>query len=139
MLDSLTANYKLLSKIGEGSFSEVIKVRELETGKLFAAKRLFRDFKSIEEVEEYSELLILRKINYHPFVLHLENSVYEAETFKLTLIFNLMDESLYDNIKDRKRRLSETKCQQYLFMLVQGLEFLHKHGIFHRYLKEKIF
>lgn len=37
-------DYKILEKIGEGSFSEVVKVREIKTGIFYAAKKLNEPF-----------------------------------------------------------------------------------------------
>ena len=132
MLDSLINNYFLIEKIGEGSFSEVLKVKDKRSGQFFAAKRLTRPFGSMEEVEEYNELTALKKLEHHPNVLYLVEVVYESEQNSLSLIFNLMDKSLYDHIKDRKKKLSEAKCQNFVYQLLNGLEYLHKNGIFHR-------
>jgi renal tumor antigen len=135
MLDSLLHNYALLCKIGEGSFSEVLKVKEKCSGQLFAAKRLTRSFLSIEEVEGYQELQTLLKLETHPNILNLVEYVYESEHRILTIIFNLMDFSLYDYIRDRKRKLSECRCKNFLYQLSQGLCYLHSNGIFHRDIK----
>lgn len=132
MLNSLVDNYSLICKIGEGSFSEVLKVKDLKTGVLCAAKRLTKPFSSVEEVENYSELRTFKKLGYHPNILNLIEHVFEPETGILTLIFNLMDHSLYDHIKDRNRKLTETRCKNYIFQIVQALIYLHQHDIFHR-------
>jgi renal tumor antigen len=130
MLDSLKKHYSLISRIGEGSFSEVLKVKSRETGEFFAAKRLTNPFASVEDVENYSELIILRKLDYHPNILHLVDYIFESDT--LTLVFNLMDMSFYDFIKDRKRKLSESRCKNYIYQLLNGVNYLHQNGIFHR-------
>jgi renal tumor antigen len=132
MLDSLANHYLLISKIGEGSFSEVLKVKSRETGEFFAAKRLTNPFTSLEEVEEYTELRTLKKLEFHPNVLHLVEYVYEPNPGTLSLIFNLMDMSLYDFIKDRKRKLPESRCKNYIYQLLNGINYLHQNGIFHR-------
>lgn len=132
MLDSLDNYYKTKCKIGEGSYSKVVKVQDIFTGNFYAAKRLLRKFMNMQEVEDYNELKTLRRLDYHPNVLILQQCVYEAETQQLTLIFNLMDMSLYDYIKDRNRKLSERRCQNYIFQLIQGVDYLHNNGIFHR-------
>lgn len=36
--------YKILNKIGEGSFSEVLKCKDVRTGEYLAAKRLKKTF-----------------------------------------------------------------------------------------------
>lgn len=132
MLNSFNDNYQELSKIGEGSFSEVFKVEDIKTKGFFAAKRLRKTFESLEEVEEYSELKIFKKLDFHPNVINLCNYVFEADKGVLTLIFNLMDMSLYDFVKDRKRKLPESKCQNYIYQLLHAVNFLHSNGIFHR-------
>lgn len=132
MLDSLLNNYQLISKIGEGSFSEVLKVKDKRTGQLLAAKRLTKPFACVEEVEEYSELKTFKRLTSHPHVLQLVDYVYEPDQGTLTLIFNLMDMSLYDYIKDRRRKLAESRCKNYIYQLVQAIAYLHQNGIFHR-------
>lgn len=135
MLDSLLNNFALINKIGEGSFSEVLKVKDKKNGKYYAAKRLTKYFGSIEEVTDSAELKTLRKIEYHPNILSLVEVVYEPQHGALTLIFDLMDMSLYDFIKVRNKRLSESRCKNFLFQLALGLNHLHRSGIFHRDIK----
>ena len=42
----LFPEYKIIDKIGEGSFSEVVKCQDRETGELYAAKRLKKTFQT---------------------------------------------------------------------------------------------
>jgi renal tumor antigen len=135
MLDSLVRNYSLESKIGEGSFSEVLKVMEKSTGRFFAAKRLTQTFVDLEDVNKYPELKVMLQLQQHPNILNLFEWVYESDCRILTLIFNLMDMSLYEYIRDRKRKLSEQRCKNFLFQLANALAFLHRHGVFHRDVK----
>lgn len=135
MLDNLLNNYLLISKIGEGSFSEVLKVKDKKTGNLYAAKRLTKYFNTSDEVINYVELRTMQKLEYHSNVISLIEVIYENQLGALTLIFDLMDMSMYDFIKNRKRTLSETRCKCYMFQLVLGLNHLHRNGIFHRDIK----
>lgn len=135
MLTSLSSKYTLQDKIGEGSFSEVFKVKDKKTGQFFAAKRLYRSFENIDEVNDYEELKILHKLTYHQNIAHIMDFVYEPTSRKLTLIFNLMDQSLYDYIRDKKTRLPETRCKNYLYQLGHGIFYLHNNGIYHRDIK----
>ena len=134
MLDSLN-NYNVICKIGEGSFSEVLKVKDKKTRQFYAAKRLTKNYSSLDEAVNCDELKTLRKLEYHPNVLSLVDFVYDEENGTLTLLFDLMDMSIYDYIKNRKKTLSEKRCKNYLFQMVQGLSYLHRSGIFHRDLK----
>lgn len=135
MLDDLLSNYTLIGKLGEGSFSEVLKVKHKKTGSFYAAKRLTKRYLTLSDAEECDELRTLQKLDYHPNVLSLIEPVYELQTGTLTLIFDLMDMSMYDYIKDRKKNLSETKCKHFIYQLAQGLSHLHRSGIFHRDIK----
>lgn len=135
MRDNLLNNYVLVKKIGEGSFSEVLKVKDKKTGKYLAAKRLTKPFAKLEDAVDCAELKTFQKLEYHPNILSLVDFVYEQNNGMLTFIFDLMDMSMYDHIKNRKKTLSETRCKNYLFQLVQGLNHLHRSGVFHRDIK----
>lgn len=135
MMNGLLTNYTLISKIGEGSFSVVLKVKEKKTGNFFAAKRLIKFYATTEEAGNCAELKTLQQLEYHPNILSLVASAFEVQKGELYLIFDLMDMSLYDFIKDRKKTLSESRCKDYMFQLAQGLNHLHRSGIFHRDIK----
>lgn len=135
MLDNLLNHFTLITKIGEGSFSEVLKVKDKKTGRHYAAKRLTKPFVNLDEAMNCAELKTLQKLEYHPNVLSLVDFVFEPNNGMLTLILDLMDMSMYDYIKNRRKALSETRCKHYMFQLVQGLNHLHRSGIFHRDIK----
>jgi renal tumor antigen len=127
----MLGNYEIVRKIGEGQFSEVYKIRDPKTKMCFAAKKLLENFNEDNFEKECSEMRML-KLDIHPNILSLLDSVYDGESKVLTLVYELMDMSLYDYIKNRKKCLSETKCKFYLFQLTAGLNHLHRNGIFHR-------
>ncbi|XP_023290152.1 MAPK/MAK/MRK overlapping kinase [Orussus abietinus] len=128
--------YKILQKIGEGSFSEVLKCQNRESGVLYAAKRLKRTYQNVNEISESPEVIAMRKITRHPNILYMIETHYDPLSGKVTLIFELMDMSLYDLMKARKgRTLKEHTVKVYLYQLLKGLEHLHNHGIFHRDVK----
>lgn len=110
-------------------------VKDIKTEKKFAAKCLTKYHSSLHEAKNCAELKMLQKLEQHPNVLSLFECVFDADKGLLTLIFDLMDMSMYDHIKNRKKALSETKCKFYMFQLVKGLKHLHRHGIFHRDIK----
>ncbi|XP_008544096.1 MAPK/MAK/MRK overlapping kinase [Microplitis demolitor] len=136
MSTSFFKKYKVVEKIGEGSFSEVLKCQDRATGIYYAGKKLKKIFTSMNEMLESPEVIVMRKITRHPNILHMIESHYNPMTGKVILIFELMDMSLYDLIKSRKSRvMSEQKIRFYLYQLLKGLEHLHKNGIFHRDIK----
>lgn len=52
--------YKLIAKIGEGTFSEVLKAQSLKTGELVAIKCMKNLFKSIEQVQKLREIQAIK-------------------------------------------------------------------------------
>lgn len=55
---------------------------------------------------------------------------------KLYMIFEYMDGTIYDMIlKHRANTMSEELVKSIIAQVLQGLEFLHGHGVFHRDLK----
>lgn len=42
---------------------------------------------------------------------------------------------MYDFIKNRNRKLSESRVKNYLYQLIRGLNHLHRNGFFHRDIK----
>ncbi|XP_044762258.1 MAPK/MAK/MRK overlapping kinase-like isoform X2 [Coccinella septempunctata] len=134
-MSNFQSKYKVLQKIGEGSFSEVLKCQNRETGECFAAKRLKKSYKSNEGVLNCAEIIAAQKIPYHQNVLNLLEFHYENLTGKAIFIFELMDMSMYDLLKNRTRRLPETRVKFFLYQILKGLTHLHNHGLFHRDVK----
>jgi renal tumor antigen len=126
-------NFTMLDKLGEGAFSQVYRVRDRITGQEFAAKILNQPFKNTAQVNRNQELAILRRLDYHTNVLTMVDHMFDSR--HLVMLFHIMDGSLFDFIKDRKRKLSETKCQDFLHQMALGLSFIHANGIFHRDIK----
>ncbi|XP_043478561.1 MAPK/MAK/MRK overlapping kinase-like [Leptopilina heterotoma] len=136
MSDTFLKKYKAIEKIGEGSFSDVLKCQNRVSGELFAAKRLKKTFFNIKEILECPEVSTMRKITRHPNVLYVLECLYDSLSGRVTLIFELMDMSLFVMMKARKGQIiMEHKVKLYLHQLLKGLEHLHKHGIFHRDIK----
>lgn len=135
MLDNFESHFIWDKKLGEGSFSHVFKVKDKRSGKFHAAKKLFRNYPTFEDTLDCAELKTLQKLEYHPNVLSIVDFVHDQREGQLILIFDLMDMSLYDFFKDRKRPLSEKRCKNYLYQMVLGLQHLHRSGIFHRDIK----
>ncbi|XP_055599244.1 MAPK/MAK/MRK overlapping kinase-like [Uranotaenia lowii] len=129
------ADYKILEKIGEGSFSEVYQIRQRRTGLHYAAKKLNKLYKTSAEALECSEIQVMKVLDYHPNVVSFVDILHDEINGTLTLIMELMDMSMYDYIKNRKRCLSEKRVKRFLYQIVCGLNHLHRNGIFHRDIK----
>jgi serine/threonine protein kinase len=59
-------------KLGEGTFSEVLKVKHKVSGQVFAMKRFRKRFNStFEEMQNLREIQALRRLNPHKHVIDL--------------------------------------------------------------------
>ncbi|KAA6376816.1 MAG: putative MAPK/MAK/MRK overlapping kinase [Streblomastix strix] len=127
--------YKILSKKGEGTFSEVFKAMSVKTGRLVAIKRMKQLFRSKEQVNSLREIQALKRLENHPNTIQLLEVLYDRNTGRLALVFELMTCNLYEVIKGRKEYLAESKVKLYMYQMLRALDFLHRNGIFHRDIK----
>ena len=63
--------YRLISKKGEGTFSEVLKAQSIKTGKYVAIKCMKNHFDNIEQVNNLREIQALRRLSPHPQIIKL--------------------------------------------------------------------
>ena len=61
----------MIDKKGEGTFSEVLLAQSLKTGTYVAIKCMKNHFESIEQVNNFAEILALRKLSPHPNIIKL--------------------------------------------------------------------
>ncbi|XP_070631862.1 MAPK/MAK/MRK overlapping kinase isoform X3 [Bos indicus] len=128
-------DYKAIGKIGEGTFSEVMKIQNLRDGNHYACKQMKQRFESIEQVNNLREIQALRRLNPHPNILTLHQVVFDRKSGSLALICELMDMNIYELIRGRRHPLSEKKVRHYMYQLCKSLDHMHRNGIFHRDVK----
>jgi len=61
----------------------------------------------------------------------------DAASGKLALVFELMEQNLYELIQGRAAGLGEEALKRLMFQLLQALAHMHRHGIFHRDVKSE--
>ncbi|CAI9158184.1 unnamed protein product [Rangifer tarandus platyrhynchus] len=128
-------NYKAIGKIGEGTFSEVMKMQNLRDGNYYACKQMKQHFESIEQVNNLREIQALRRLNPHPNILTLHEVVFDRKSGSLALICELMEMNIYELIRGIRHPLSEKKITHYMYQLCKSLDHMHRNGIFHRDVK----
>ncbi|KAM3129476.1 hypothetical protein pb186bvf_018380 [Paramecium bursaria] len=128
-------HYKLLSKKGEGTFSEVIKAVSMRTNQQVAIKCMKSQFTSIEQVNKLKEIQALKKLQAHDNIIKLIEVLYDEPTGRLALVFELMEQNLYEHIKARKVHLKPEKIRHFMFQLLKAIDYMHSNGIFHRDIK----
>lgn len=131
--DVYLGNYKIIQKIGNGSFSNVFKGEHKETSKLVAIKAINTqklDNKILKNIN--MEIDTMLKLNH-------ENILKLHETIKtdshIYLIMDFCDNSdLYKHIK-KKGRFSENDGKSILIQIACGLYVLRKNNLIHRDMK----
>ncbi|KAJ3124813.1 hypothetical protein HK098_000853 [Nowakowskiella sp. JEL0407] len=124
-----------MCKLGEGTFSEVLKVKHKKSGKIFAMKRFRKHFQSYDEVETLREIQALRRLNPHMNVVDLMDVIYDPKHGILSLNFELMECNLYELISKKNTTISESKAKMYFWQICKAVEYMHGKGIFHRDIK----
>ena len=124
--------YRVLKKIGDGTFGTVHKAVNRSTGEVVAIKLLKKKYHSWEECLTLREIKSLRKLSH-------QNIVKLKEAFRfndqLHLVFEFLDQNLLQLLKDSTTPITEEKLRGILYQIFAGLAFMHKHGFFHRDIK----
>lgn len=138
-LQSPDNQWELLESIGEGTYGEVFKARNMQTGQYAAVKVMESINEVIEEIEE--EYLILRDLSNHPnlpkfFGIFMKK--YNEED-QLWLVLELCSNgSVTDLAKSLIKiglKLDESMIAHILRQTLLALEHLHKHHVMHRDVK----
>ncbi|XP_065848009.1 probable serine/threonine-protein kinase At1g54610 [Euphorbia lathyris] len=128
-------NYDKIDKAGQGTYSNVYKARDRDTGKIVALKKVKFDTSQPESVKFMArEITILQELD-HPNVLKLEGLATSRMQYSLYLVFDFMQSDLSSIINNPEARLTEPQVKCYMQQLLSGLQHCHERGILHRDIK----
>ncbi|KAL7262792.1 hypothetical protein ACSBR1_001030 [Camellia fascicularis] len=128
-------SYDKLDKVGQGTYSNVYKARDKETGKIVALKKVKFDTTEPESVKFMArEIMILQKLE-HPNIVKLEGLATSRMQYSLYLVFEYMHSDLARIISRPDQNLTEPQVKSYMHQLLSGLEHCHNRGILHRDIK----
>ncbi|EDO35611.1 predicted protein [Nematostella vectensis] len=125
----VTKEYEIKALIGRGSFSRVVRVEHYQTKQPYAIKMM-----EIEQGKDefQSELAVLRRVK-HEFVVRLYE-VFECRN-RVYLVMELATGGvLLDRILS-KGFFTERDATRVIYMVLEGVRYLHSLGITHRDLK----
>jgi serine/threonine protein kinase len=123
------------AQIGQGTYSNVYKARDLETGKIVALKKVRFDNLEPESVRFMArEIQVLRRLD-HPNVVKLEGLVTSRMSCSLYLVFEYMEHDLAGLAACPGIVFTEAQVKCYLQQLLRGLDHCHQHGVLHRDIK----
>lgn len=128
-------SFEKLDKIGQGTYSNVYKARDLDSGKIVALKKVRFDNLEPESVRFMArEILVLRRLD-HPNIIKLEGLVTSRMSCSLYLVFEYMEHDLAGLAASPGITFTEPQVKCYLHQLLSGLEHCHTRGVLHRDIK----
>ncbi|XP_027773401.1 probable serine/threonine-protein kinase At1g09600 isoform X2 [Solanum pennellii] len=123
------------SRIGQGTYSNVYKARDLETDKIVAMKKVKFVNMDPESVRFMArEICILRRLD-HPNVMKLEALVTSRISGSIYLVFEYMEHDLAGLASAPGIKFTEPQIKCYMQQMLLGLEHCHSQGILHRDIK----
>ncbi|KAK9216392.1 hypothetical protein WN944_008401 [Citrus x changshan-huyou] len=128
-------SYDKIDKVGQGTYSNVYKALDRDTGKIVALKKVKFDTSEPESVKFMArEIMILQKLD-HPNVVKLEGLATSRMQYSLYLVFEFMQTDLARIISNHEGKLTEPQVKCYMQQLLSGLQHCHDRGILHRDVK----
>ena len=129
-------NFEIINKIGNGSYSEVFKVRRKEDKEIYALKKVkMKNLKEKEKQNSLNEIRILASIK-SPFVISYKEAFFVEEDKTLNLVMEYADNGdLYQKIKLFKKKklfFEEKEIWKIFIQITRGLKSLHSLNILHR-------
>ncbi|CAN1345057.1 Probable serine/threonine-protein kinase At1g54610, partial [Linum perenne] len=140
--------------IGQGTYSNVYKARDRDSGKIVALKKVRFDTSEPESIKFMArEIMVLQKLD-HPNIIKLEGIATSRMQYSLYLVFDYMLSDLTRVISRPSQRLTEPQVRSVMFFLgfgfeiylcvqvkcymkqlLMGLQHCHERGILHRDIK----
>ncbi|KAF2878405.1 kinase-like domain-containing protein [Massariosphaeria phaeospora] len=141
----LNGRYETIAPLNHGSFGMVFQARDMVTNEDVAIKVITKSSAGSTcptafAVDEHSEELgIHLSIASHPNVVNLVQSFETPHHIYLVLEF-CTNGDLYEAIRMGKGPLETEHVREFMFQLVDAVEFMHSKGVYHRDIKpENIF
>ncbi|KAK7247514.1 hypothetical protein RIF29_42397 [Crotalaria pallida] len=139
VLDTLVSksadSYEKLDKVGHGTYSNVYKARDKDSGKIVALKKVRFDTSDSESIKFMArEIMILQMLD-HPNVIKLEGIATSRMQYSLYLVFDYMPSDLHRIISRHGESLTEPQIKCYMQQLLLGLKHCEERGVMHRDIK----
>ena len=131
--------FNILSKIGEGSYSTVLKVQRIEDGNIYALKRVkFYKLSEKEKENALNEIRILASVKSKNVISYKE-AFFDEKDSSLGIVMEYADKGdLFQLITERKKTknyFTEQEVWKIFIQLLNGLKALHDFKILHRDIK----
>ena len=128
-------SFEKLDKIGQGTYSNVYRARDLDQRKIVALKKVRFDNLEPESVRFMArEIHVLRRLD-HPNIIKLEGLVTSRMSCSLYLVFEYMEHDLAGLASHPGLKFTEPQVKCYMQQLLRGLDHCHSRGVLHRDIK----
>lgn len=135
--------FDIIGIIGEGTYGQVYKARDKDTGEMVALKKVRLDNeKEGFPITAIREIKILRQLN-HQSIINMKEIVTDKEDaldFKkdkgaFYLVFEYMDHDLMGLLESGLVHFDENHIKSFMKQLMEGLDYCHKKNFLHRDIK----
>ena len=130
----LEEHYKVLNKLGQGTFGSVYRVVHIKTDLIRAMKMIKKNAINLQDDDRMflKEIQILIQID-HPNIIKIYE-YFQDETYFYVITEFVSGGELYDTISKWKN-FNEDKAAYIMRQLLSAVNYLHSHNIVHRDLK----
>ncbi|KAH0793975.1 CMGC family protein kinase [Histomonas meleagridis] len=129
------SDFRIVAKLGEGSFAEVFKAKSTRFNQYVAIKRLKKRYRSLEEVNHLPEIVSLLQLQGHPNIVKLLDLIYDNQNGYFAMVFELLDCNVYEFITEHKKPFTENESLILIYQLLSAIAFMHSKNMFHRDVK----
>ncbi len=127
ILPQIISGYKVIKKIGRGSFSDVYLVEDKQhSGKTLALKKILKPQWTAYIEQEINALNIISKYPYSPKLLSVERNAKEV----CLIMDYIPGQDIRQHIK-KQGTFSQPQAFDFLLQILPELEYIHQHNILH--------
>lgn len=143
-----TAAYEVLGQLGEGSFATCVRIRQLDTGQIFAGKLCpkreltagqQRKLSRLGDETKLGLLGVATEIEIHASLMHhnivqFQEYFFDQVTSKLCMVLEYCAHGTLRRVLQQVpgKVLPQTAVQRWIYMLMDALNYMHSCGIAHR-------
>lgn len=134
---TINKQYKVIRKIGSGSYGSVCSALDVQTNEVVAIKKCRHVFdKKLITKRCLREIKVLQHFNGHPRIIDLKAlDIVDPQNFnEVYLIQSCCDTTMADIIHS-KLELEPVHYQWFMYQLFSGLKYIHSANVLHRDLK----
>ncbi|XP_011785345.1 PREDICTED: cyclin-dependent kinase 12 [Colobus angolensis palliatus] len=135
--------FDIIGIIGEGTYGQVYKAKDKDTGELVALKKVRLDnekegfpITAIREIKILRQLIHRSVVNMKEIVTDKQDALdFKKDKGAFYLVFEYMDHDLMGLLESGLVHFSEDHIKSFMKQLMEGLDYCHKKNFLHRDIK----